>query len=217
MQTLECKPQAIAQGLDLVRAFHRAAAEPTDDELDAALGLPRREPILGIHEDAELVRRHPGESFADLPTPFDVTRGLFETLDLDGDDVLFDLGCGTGRVVLYGAVVSRARFCGIEIVEERVVVAQEAVRKSGIERVTFVAGSALDHELSTPTVLYLSRPFADAIEAQVVTRIHDEARRRPLTVVTHRMRPGRFDPAILEPIAIGTLSIHRSRAPSAHE
>ncbi len=216
MQTNDCKSQASARApgerLDLVRAFQRSAVEPGDDELDAALGLPPRKPVLGIYEDPELARRHPHESFADLPTPFDVTRGLFEALDLGPDDVLFDLGCGTGRVVLYGAVVSPARFVGIEIVEERVEVARDAVRASGIERVTFVAASALDHELSTPSVLYLSRPFADEIEAKVVAKIQDEARRRALTVVTHRMRPGRFDPAVLEPISTGTLTIYRSRA-----
>lgn len=194
-----------------MRAYHQGEVEPTDEALDAALGLPPRQPVLGIHEDPRLARRHPGESFADLPTPFDVTRGLYEALALGEDDLLYDLGCGSGRVVLYGAVVTPARFRGIEIVEERIDVALEAVRRSGIERVTFIAASALDHEISEPSVLYLSRPFADEIETLVVAKIHAEARRRALTVVTHRMRPGRFDTSTLEPISTGTLTIYRSR------
>lgn len=216
MLTSECNPQAsqliTPRGLELIRAFHRGEVVATDDDLDAALGLPRRQPVMAIHEDPELVRRHPGESFADLPTPFDVARGLFETLDLDADDVVFDLGCGTGRVVLYGAAVTPARFHGIEIVEERVVIAQEAIRASGIERVTFVDGSVLDHDLSQPTVFYMARPFTDEIEQRVFARLYEEAQRRDVTVVTHRIRPGLLDPAILVPISTGMLSIHRSRA-----
>jgi SAM-dependent methyltransferase len=215
MLTPECKPQATERGCDLVRAFHRGIADATSEALDEALGLPRRQPVLGIHEDEDLVRRHPGESFADLPTPYDVARGLFETLALDEDDVVFDLGCGTGRVVLYGAAVSPARFRGIEIVEERVAIAQDAIRASGLGRVTVVGGSVLDHDLSEPSVFCMARPFGDDTEARVFARLYEEARRRDVMVVTHRIRPGLLDARILEPISTGTLNIHRSRAARA--
>jgi len=193
-----------------VRAFHLGTTDPSEEAMDAALGLPQRVPILGIYEDPDLARRHPGESFADLPTPFAIARGLFEALALSADDVMFDLGCGTGRVVLYGAAVTPARFHGIEIVEGRVEVGQVAVRTSGLDRVTIACGSVMDHDLSAASVFYMCRPFGDETEAKVVERLHAEARRRPIRVVTHRVRPGRLDPSILEPISTGTLTIYRS-------
>lgn len=204
-------PATSACGLELVRAFHRGECDPSEEELDAALGLSPRSPTFAIFEDAALVERHPGESFADLPTPFPIARGLFEALDLGAEDLVYDLGCGNGRVVLYGAVVSPARLCGIEIVEDRVKVAVEAVRRSGIERATFLDGSVMDHDLAAASVFYMCRPFGEETEAKVVARLHEEARRRPITLVTHRLRPGLFDPTVLKPVSVGTLGIFRSQ------
>lgn len=205
---------AVRASLDRVRAFHRGEAEATSDELDVALGLSPRRGSDAPFEDPELVARHPGQSFADLPTPYDVTRGLFETLDLGPDDVVFDLGCGTGRVVLYGAAVCPAAFFGIEIVEERVAEGRAAIEASGQARVTIVQGSALELDLAPATVVYLARPFGDENEAKMMARLATEARKRRLRVVTHRIRPGRIDEVAFEVVSVGTLSFYRSRHPA---
>lgn len=197
--------------LDLVRAFHRREVEASDEALDAALGLPPRTPTGQPFEDEELVRRHPGESFADLPTPYVVARDLFEVLHPTEDDVVLDLGCAMGRVVLYGGVVTGARLVGIEIVEERAAIAAAAVEALGLApRVSIVAGNVLAHDLSRATIVYMFRPFGEATEAEVVRRLHDEARRRPLTVATMRMNRVTFDPDVFDAVATGTLTVHGS-------
>lgn len=198
--------------LDLVRAFHRREVEVSDEVLDAALGLPPRRPTGQPFEDEALVRRHPGESFADLPTPYVVARDLFDLLRPSADDVVLDPGCAMGRVVLYGGVVTGARLVGIEIVEERAAIGAAAAEALGLApRVAIVAGNVLAHDVSRATIVYMFRPFGEATEAEVVRRLHDEARRRPLTVATMRMARVTFDPDVFEPVATGALRIAASR------
>ncbi len=133
-------------------------------------------------------------------------------LQLGASDVLFDLGCAEGRVVLYGGVTTPARFVGIEIVEERAEVARRAAEALALSpRVSVVAGNVLDADLSPATVFYLFRPFGEETEAKVLLRLHEEARRRSVIVVTHRIAPGHMDPEVFEPLATGLLQVHRSR------
>lgn len=198
--------------LDLVRAFHRREVEVSDEALDAALGLPVRRPTGQPFEDDALVRRHPGESFADLPTPYVVARDLLELLRPSPDDLVVDLGCATGRVVLYGGVVTDAGLLGIEIVEERAAIGAAAARSLGLSpRVTITAGNVLERDLARGTTFYMFRPFGEATEAEVMRRLHDEARRRPITVATLRMARLTFDPDVFDAITTGTLTVHRSR------
>ena len=143
-----------------------------------------------------------------------MARDLFDVLRPSATDVVVDLGCATGRVVLYGGVVTEAQLLGIEIVEERAAVGATAAGALGLSpRVTVAAGNVLDHDLGRATIVYMFRPFGEATEAAVVRRLHDEARRRSLTVATMRMARVAFDPDVFEPVATGTLTIHRSRRP----
>jgi hypothetical protein len=203
----------ISPEVALVRAFHRGEIEPGDTALDVALGLPPRRPTGQPFEDLALTERHPGESFADLPTPYPVARGLFEMLALGADDVLLDLGCAEGRVILYGAVVTQARFVGIEIVEERASIARAAAAALGLaDRVEVLRANVLDAALERGTVFYLFRPFGEETERRVLARLHQEGRARAITVVTHRIAPGQMDPEVFEPVATGLLQFHRSRS-----
>lgn len=195
--------------VELVRGYHREALDPSDAELDRALGLrPLCEPFDPAG-DAALQARHRGESVANLATPYPICRDVMRTLRLTAEDVVVDLGCAEGRVVLYGALTTPARFIGIELVEARAMIAAEAAR--GVDRVTIIAGNALDHDFAVGSVFYLFRPFSEDSEALVMQRFHEQATARRITVVTLRLPPGRFDPALFEPAGFSMLQIHRSR------
>lgn len=194
------------QARALVDRFQRGSSgrevEPTDAELDAALGLV-----------------DPHDTRVDIPphaaTPYAVCRGLFEALQLGADDVVLDLGSGTGRVVVYGALVSAARFVGVEIVEERSRDSARAVRHLGLDRATIITGDVLDpalaHLFASATVFYAFRPFSDDFEQRVFDAINAQGARRRVTVATHRIRPRCLAAELFECVSSGALAIHRSR------
>jgi len=194
----------------LVGAFHRGKRTCDEAALDAALALPpqrwRHTPQL----DATLQAQHVGESIVDVPTPYEICRRVFSYLELDETDLFVDLGCAAGRVVLYGASVSPARFRGIELIDARAAVAANAARQLGLNRVDIVAGDVRDHDFGIGTIFYAFRPFSIETEAEVLQRLHAEAQRRQITVVTHRLQPSLFDLTVFDRDDLGVLQIMRS-------
>lgn len=62
------------------------------------------------------------------------TVQLLQVLDLKKDDVFFDLGCGTGKVVLLTAMFSEVkRVVGLELCETRANSACEAISRAKLE------------------------------------------------------------------------------------
>jgi len=73
-------------------------------------------------------------------------------------DVLYDLGCGDGRIVI-GAAQRGARAVGIDIDPQPLYFARASARRAGVEdRVRFVRGDFFEADLREATVvaLYLS-------------------------------------------------------------
>jgi tRNA G37 N-methylase Trm5 len=72
-----------------------------------------------------------------VPTPQEVVDRMLELADVTKDDVLYDLGCGDGRIVVTAAKRFGAKAVGIDIDPERVRESRENVRKNGVaDRVT---------------------------------------------------------------------------------
>lgn len=55
-----------------------------------------------------------------LPTPHDVVQKMLELAEIKEDDVLYDLGCGDGRIVVAAARKYDVRAYGFDIDPERV-------------------------------------------------------------------------------------------------
>jgi ubiquinone/menaquinone biosynthesis C-methylase UbiE len=74
-------------------------------------------------------------------------------------DVLYDLGCGDGRIVVTAAEKFGIRAVGVDISPKRIAEAQANARRHGVEsRVRFLQEDALKVKISEATVvmLYLS-------------------------------------------------------------
>jgi ubiquinone/menaquinone biosynthesis C-methylase UbiE len=72
-----------------------------------------------------------------VATPYDVVSRMLQLASLKKDDVVYDLGCGDGRVVI-AAVKIGARGIGIDIDPQRITEARENARQAGVTgRVTF--------------------------------------------------------------------------------
>ncbi len=125
-----------------------------------------------------------------VPTPEHVVRRMLELANVGPDDVVFDLGCGDGRILIIAAKefgVKKA--IGIEIRPDLVEKARKRVAEEGLEgRVKIYEGDFMDFDISEATVvtLYL------LTSANMVLRPKLEAELRPgARIVSHEFEiPG---------------------------
>jgi predicted RNA methylase len=89
-----------------------------------------------------------------VPTSMNLVQKMLELAEVGSDDVVYDLGCGDGRIVFTAARVYKARAVGIEIDPLRYLWCQFMVTLLGLrDRVTIKYGSFFSHDLSEATVV----------------------------------------------------------------
>lgn len=90
------------------------------------------------------------------PSPPHVVERMLELARVNQDDLLYDLGCGDGRIVIAAAQKYGARGVGIDIDPQRIEEAVANARKAGVEqRVKFVVGDIYTSDFSDATVVTL--------------------------------------------------------------
>jgi SAM-dependent methyltransferase len=92
------------------------------------------------------------------PTPLAVVRAMLQLAHVGANDVVYDLGCGDGRIVI-AAAKRGARGVGVDIDPQRIVEAHATARHAEVvDRVHFVQQDFFDADLREATVvmLYLS-------------------------------------------------------------
>ncbi len=95
-----------------------------------------------------------------VATPQSVVEQMLKLADVKPDDLVYDLGCGDGRVVITAAEQYRARAVGIDIDPERITKSMENARQAGVEdRVSFRNEDLFEADIREATVvtLYLLR------------------------------------------------------------
>lgn len=91
-----------------------------------------------------------------VPTPQEVVDKMIDMARVGKNDVVYDLGCGDGRIVITAAKERGARGVGIDLNPERIREANENLQKSGVgERVRFVQGDLFKSDFSEATVVML--------------------------------------------------------------
>jgi precorrin-6B methylase 2 len=91
-----------------------------------------------------------------VPTPQEVVDRMLDLAKVGKDDVLYDLGCGDGRIVITAAKVRGARATGIDINPVRIAEANANAKKAGVQdRVTFKLGNLFEADVSPATVVTL--------------------------------------------------------------
>ena len=115
-----------------------------------------------------------------VPTKEEVVEKMLELGEVDGNDVVYDLGSGDGRLPIAAAKKYGARGFGVDIDPNRVREARENAQKAGVQdKVKFVQGDLFETDIGDASVvtLYLlpSEPQA-APEAACRTEAGDEGR-----------------------------------------
>jgi SAM-dependent methyltransferase len=103
----------------------------------------------------------PAERLPDVifvPTPQPVVEKMLELVDVKKDDLVYDLRCGDGRIVIAAAKKYGCRAVGFDIDPERVKESRENVKKAGVEHLVTIRQAdifTLDLRPANVITLYL--------------------------------------------------------------
>jgi precorrin-6B methylase 2 len=158
---------------------------------DALYSLDPGSPYSFRYDEGETIDlflgSHGRSDAADLapwvPTPQPIVDRMLELASVSGRDILYDIGCGDGRIVITAARRYGARGVGIDIDQDMIELSERNAAAAGVERqVKFIGMDATKADISEATVvsLYLL-PESNALMRPIL-----EAQLRPKSrVVCH--------------------------------
>jgi SAM-dependent methyltransferase len=107
---------------------------------------------LGLAQAPRQVRIHAPY----VKTPPEVVTAMLKAAEVKPGDLVYDLGCGDGRIVIAAAREFGARGVGVDLYPQHLAEARESARKAGVEaRVEFREQDLFDTELGKATVVTL--------------------------------------------------------------
>jgi SAM-dependent methyltransferase len=137
-------------------------------------------------------RQQPASLAPYVPTPLDVVHRMLELAKVTKDDVVYDLGCGDGRIVIEAAQRYGSRGVGIDYDPERIAEANAAAQRRGVQDlVTFRQEDAMTADVSEATVvtLYLLTSSNRKLRPMLTRQLRPGAR-----IVSHAFRMGDWEP-----------------------
>lgn len=128
-----------------------------------------------------------------VPTPQEVVDKMLEMADVKKDDVVYDLGCGDGRIVVTAAKKFGAHGVGVDLDPERIKDSQANVKKNGVEKLVEIRqGDALkvkDIGKATVVTLYMLPEFNRRLVPILKKELKPGSR-----IVSHDYRLGDWEP-----------------------
>jgi SAM-dependent methyltransferase len=131
-----------------------------------------------------------------VPTPADVVERMLALAKVGPRDVVYDLGCGDGRIVITAAQKFGARGVGVDIDANLINQAEANARAAGIERrVKFLIQDAMTVDVSDATVVTLYLLSASNVKLRpILTR----QLRRGSRIVSHSFAMGDWEPEVVD-------------------
>ena len=127
-----------------------------------------------------------------VSTPDEVVAEMLRIANVDKDDVLYDLGCGDGRIVITAAKMYGCRGIGIDIDPERIRESRENAIKAGVsDRVQFIQMDLFEAEIREASVvtLYLLSGVNFRLRPKLFRDLSPGSR-----VVSHEFSMGKWEP-----------------------
>ena len=125
-------------------------------------------------------------------TPPDVVDRMLTLARVGPRDVVYDLGCGDGRIVIAAALKFGARGVGVDIDPARIAEAEENARQAGVTKlVSFKVQDALKTDVSGATVvtLYMLSSMNARLRPLLTRQLRKGAR-----IVSHSFPMGDWEP-----------------------
>jgi SAM-dependent methyltransferase len=131
-----------------------------------------------------------------VATPLDVVDRMLTLARVGADDVVYDLGCGDGRVVIMAAQKFGARGVGVDIEPTLIEQAIANARSAEVaDRVTFRVQDALTVDVSPATVvtLYLLASANARLRPTLMQQLRPGSR-----IVSHNFPIGDWEPDVVD-------------------
>ena len=124
-----------------------------------------------------------------VPTPHEIVDRMLDVAKVRIGDVVYDLGCGDGRMVIAAAKKYGTRGVGVDLDPARIREARENAKLAGVESlVTFKVGDMFETDIREATVvlLYLLPELNRRLKPKLFAQLQPGAR-----VVSHDWDMGR--------------------------
>ena len=147
-------------------------------------------PAVSAQATQEAPTRRPDVIY--VPTPEEVVEAMLQVANVTKNDIVYDLGCGDGRIPVTAAKKYGARGVGIDIDPQRIKEANENVQKNNVgDRVKIVQGDLFEQDLSPATVVTLY--LLPSLNVKLMPKLMKEL--KPGTrVVSHAFDMGDWKP-----------------------
>lgn len=127
-----------------------------------------------------------------VPTRQAVVDAMLDLAKVKKGDVVYDLGCGDGRIVVTAAKEYGATGVGIDIDPQRIKEANENAKKSGVtDKVKFVEANLFESDVSEASVvtLYLLNSLNMKLRPILLEQLKPGTR-----IVSHAFNMGDWEP-----------------------
>ena len=135
-----------------------------------------------------------------VATDLEIVNAMLTLASVTRDDVVYDLGCGDGRIVIAAAKEFGAHGVGVDLDPQRIREAQaNAVRAGVADRVTFRVQDIFDTDIQPATVvtLFLSPELNARLRPKLTSQLKPGTR-----IVSHRYGIGDWVPERTETLSV---------------
>jgi SAM-dependent methyltransferase len=127
-----------------------------------------------------------------VPTPQDVVDRMLELAEVTSKDVVYDLGCGDGRIVITAAKKYGAHGVGVDIDPDRIRESEANAKMAGVEKlVSFKLQDATTVDVSSASVVTLYLLSASNLKLRPILTKQLKPGSR---IVSHAFSMGDWDP-----------------------
>jgi SAM-dependent methyltransferase len=152
-----------------------------------------------------------------VPTPQPVVDKMLELAEVKAGDIVYDLGCGDGRIVVTAAKKFGVKAIGYDIDPQRVKEARENVKKAGVEHLVTIEEAdvfTLDLTGASVITLYLLPTLNVRLMPQlakmkpgsrIVSHNFDMRGAKPLSTTPVQIPPGETENAFFEEDGVHTV------------
>ena len=127
-----------------------------------------------------------------VPSPEEVVERMLKLAEVHDGDIVYDLGCGDGRIVIMAAQKFGATATGVDIDPERIKEARANAEKAGVtDKTKFVLGDLFEADIHPATVvtLYLLPSVNEKLKPKLLKDLKPGTR-----VVSHSFDMGDWKP-----------------------